>query len=169
LKNISDFLCNIFGTLTTTSKNTNEIFLMTKPNDKMTFFHLKSNNETVRDDLDHDIQLSENLSYKILANCIQGLVRLLGKHQGKKRLNAEQQQRKRTGKMKGASGMWSGRPGCWSRDPRRIRLIATSSPDHSVKAQLERADASACERMRAGASGCESSKIGAPFCNQGSD
>jgi len=158
LKNISDFLCNIFGTLTTTSKNTNEIFLMTKPNDKMTCFRLKSNNETVRDDLDHDIQLSENLSYKILANCIQGLVRLLGKHQGKKRLNAEQQQRKRTGKMKGDSGMWSGRPGCWgllSRDLRRIRLIATPSPDHSVKAQLERADAS----------GWESSKIGVPFCN----
>ena len=55
--------------------------------------------------------------------------------------------------MKGDSGMWSGQPGCWgllslSSDPRRIRLIATPSPDHSVKAQFERADASGCERMR---------------------
>ena len=59
--------------------------------------------------------------------------------------------------MKGDSGMWSGRPGCWRllpRDPRRTRLTATPSPNHSANAQLEQADAS----------GCESSKIGVPFC-----
>ena len=119
--------------------------LMTKPNDKMTFFRLKSSNENARDDLDHDIHLSE----PILENF--AIVRLLRKYHGKKRLNAEQQQRKRTGKMKCDSEMWSGRPGCWgllSRDPRRIRLIAAPSADHSVKAQLEREDASGCERVR---------------------
>ena len=59
--------------------------------------------------------------------------------------------------MKGDSGMWSGRPGCWRllpRYPRRTRLTATPSPNHSANAQLEQADAS----------GCESSKIGVPFC-----
>ena len=51
----------------------------------------------------------------------------------------------RIGNMKGGSGMLSGRPGCsalLSRDLGRIRSIATPSPHHSVKAKLERADAS---------------------------
>ena len=62
MKKIQIFCVGIFWYINyNIKKNANEICLMTKPNDKTTFFRLKSNNENVRDDLDHDIQLSENL------------------------------------------------------------------------------------------------------------
>ena len=105
----------------------------------------------------------------MLVNCIQGLVRLLRKHHGKKRLNPEQQQRTRTGKMKGDSGIWSGRPGYWgllSRDPRRIRLVTIPVPTIVLSpssSEWMRADAS---RAKLGHHFVTRGQLSLPFCNK---
>jgi hypothetical protein len=91
-----------------------------------------------------------------IGHCIQGLVRLLRKTSGKKRLNAEQQFWTTAGK-KGEATRDCGRV-----DPGLLEVVVQGFhiSDHSARAQLERADASECERMRAEQDSCTILQVG---------